>query len=295
MRSACGGMGMSMQVSVCVGEYAAAPYCIPGLGVNVYCMEELCYCIKENAFLLDSSMMGDELPEWISRECGLRDLSKVLWPLIHKKGSFSAFVTVLLEYVGFYDRQTISEVEQMLKRGAGLSCIEKKKSQIDQLVKKKKYLAAVRGYDSLIRKWAEQTREGEPLPAVDCLAAIWHNKGVALTGLMIYTRAAECFLTAYETTEREDYYRDYLAAKRMELSEADYVTFASEHAGDYELALELEKDVERLVGEWEKQPEYLLLYNRRELRSGDNRQKYFDENGRLAQLLKDSYRSSVAD
>ena len=112
---------------------------------------------------------------------------------------------------------------------------------------------------------------------------------------MIYTRAAECFLTAYETTEREDYYRDYLAAKRMELSEADYVTFASEHAGDYELALELEKDVERLVGEWEKQPEYLLLYNRRELRSGDNRQKYFDENGRIAQLLKDSYRSSVAD
>lgn len=295
MRSACGGMGMSMQVSVCVGEYAAAPYCIPGLGVNVYCMEELCYCIKENAFLLDSSMMGDELPEWIGRECGLRDLSKVLWPLIHKKGSFSAFVTVLLEYVGFYDRQTISEVEQMLKRGAGLSSIEKKKSQIDQLVKKKKYLAAVRGYDSLIRKWAEQTREGEPLPAVDCLAAIWHNKGVALTGLMIYTRAAECFLTAYETTEREDYYRDYLAAKRMELSEADYVTFASEHTGDYELALELEKDVERLVGEWEKQPEYLLLYNRRELRSGDNRQKYFDENGRIAQLLKDSYRSSVAD
>ena len=295
MRSACGGMGMSMQVSVCVGEYAAAPYCIPGLGVNVYCMEELCYCIKENAFLLDSSMMGDELPEWIGRECGLRDLSKVLWPLIHKKGSFSAFVTVLLEYVGFYDRQTISEVEQMLKRGAGLSSIEKKKSQIDQLVKKKKYLAAVRGYDSLIRKWAEQTREGEPLAAVDCLAAIWHNKGVALTGLMIYTRAAECFLTAYETTEREDYYRDYLAAKRMELSEADYVTFASEHAGDYELALELEKDVERLVGEWEKQPEYLLLYNRRELRSGDNRQKYFDENGRIAQLLKDSYRSSVAD
>ena len=284
-----------MKVSVCVGEYAAAPYCIPGLGVNVYCMEELCYCIKENAFLLDSSMMGDELPEWIGRECGLRDLSKVLWPLIHKKGSFSAFVTVLLEYVGFYDRQTISEVEQMLKRGAGLSSIEKKKSQIDQLVKKKKYLAAVRGYDSLIRKWAEQTREGEPLPAVDCLAAIWHNKGVALTGLMIYTRAAECFLTAYETTEREDYYRDYLAAKRMELSEADYVTFASEHAGDYELALELEKDVERLVGEWEKQPEYLLLYNRRELRSGDNRQKYFDENGRIAQLLKDSYRSSVAD
>lgn len=284
-----------MQISVCVGNYAITPYCIPGLEINVYCMEELCYCMKENAFLLDFSIMNDALLDWIDRECGLRELEKILYPMVHKKGSLSTFAVTLLNYVGLYDSQTVSEVEQVLKQGAGLSSIEKKKSQIDYLVKKKKYLAAIRGYDRLIEKWQEQDKEGEPLPAVGCLAAIWHNKGVALTGLMIYAKAAECFLKAYETDGREEFYRDYLAAKRMELSENDYVSFAAGNTGGYGHALELERDVEQLIREWEQQPEYLRLNSRRELRSGDNRQKYYDDSERLTQTLKESYRSCVTD
>ena len=34
-----------MRISVCVGNYAKKPYCIPGVELNVYSMEELCYCI----------------------------------------------------------------------------------------------------------------------------------------------------------------------------------------------------------------------------------------------------------
>lgn len=284
-----------MRVSVCVGNYAVIPYCLPGLEISVYCMEELCYCLKENAFLLDISILNDALPDWIDRECGLHELAKMLYPLIHKRGSLSAFVVTLLNYVGFYDGQTVAEVERLLKQGAGLTGIEKKKSQMDYLVKKKKYIAAIRGYDSLIEKWQEQEREGEPLPAVSCLAAIWHNKGVALTGLMIYAAAADCFLTAYETDGRTEFYRDYLAAKRMEMTESDYVSFAAANPEGYQLTLELEKDMERLVREWEQQPEYLRLNSIRELRSGDNKQKYYDECERLTQTLKGSYRSSVTD
>ena len=33
-----------MRVSVCVGDYAKKPYCVPGLEVNVFCLEELCCC-----------------------------------------------------------------------------------------------------------------------------------------------------------------------------------------------------------------------------------------------------------
>ena len=35
-----------MRVSVCVGDYAKKPYCVPGLEVNVFCLEELCCCLK---------------------------------------------------------------------------------------------------------------------------------------------------------------------------------------------------------------------------------------------------------
>ncbi|MCM1056631.1 MAG: hypothetical protein NC517_03365 [Firmicutes bacterium] len=284
-----------MRVSVCVGNYASTPYCVPGIEINVCCMEELCFVLKENAFLLDLSLMNDELLDWIERECGLKELARALHSMVHKQGSLSAFVATIQNYVGLYDVQTVAETEQVLKQGAGLSSIEKKKNQVDHLVKKKKYISAVRGYDSLIEKWQENVEEGEALPAAECLAAIWHNKGVALARLMIYEKAAECFLTAYELEGRRDFYRDYLAAKRMALSESEYVSFVAENTERYELTLELEKDMERLVGEWEQQPEYLRLYAHRELRTGDRKQKYYEENERLTQALKDSYRKSVAD
>lgn len=284
-----------MRVSVCVGRYASTPYCVPGIEINVSSMEELCFVLKENAFLLDFSVMNDQLLDWIERECGLKELAKALHSMVHKKGSLSAFVTAILSFTGLYDGQTVAETEQVLKQGAGLSSIEKKKSQVDYLVKKKKYILAVRGYDSLIQKWQENVEEGEVLPAAECLASIWHNKGVALAGLMIYEKAAECFLTAYDMEERRDFYRDYLAAKRLALNESEYVSFVAENTERYELTLELEKDMERLTQEWEQQPEYLRLYAHSELRTGDRKQKYYEENERLTQTLKDSYRKSVAD
>lgn len=50
-----------MRVSVGVGCYAKKPYRIPGLEIDVYSMEELCYCIRENAFLLDASFLSGAL------------------------------------------------------------------------------------------------------------------------------------------------------------------------------------------------------------------------------------------
>ena len=42
-----------MKASLCVGEYCENAYNVEGLDIRVYSMEELCYCLKENAFLLD--------------------------------------------------------------------------------------------------------------------------------------------------------------------------------------------------------------------------------------------------
>lgn len=284
-----------MRISVCVGNYAKTPYCVPGLEINVYCMEELCYCMKENAFLLDHSLLDDGMVRWIEQECGLKELAGALHPLVHKKGSLSSFAVMILEYVGFYDSGTIREVGQVLKQGAGLSSIEKRKSQVDYLVRKKKYVHALYGYDLLLQRWEEQETSGAALPAVSCLAAILHNKGVAFAGLMQYDMAAEFFRLAYERDKKEEYYIDYLAAKRMRLSENEYVAFAAGSPENYQHTLKLEKKMERFSEEWEQQPEYLQLYNRRENRSGGDMKKYYEENDRLMRLLKDNYRDSCSD
>lgn len=282
-----------MRVSISVGEYSENPYFVAGLEMPVYCVEELCYCIKENAFLLDAGFMNDSLVDWLENKCGLKDLAKMLYPMVHKQGSLSTFVCAIMEYTGLYESAVIRSVEQVLRTGAGLTGIAKRKSQVDYLAGRKKYASAIRGYDSLLAKWQEQEKEGKELPAASDRAAILHNKGVALAGLMFYAQAAECFQEAYETEKLPRYRMDFLAAKRMELSPEEYVAFAAEQTEDYLNTLELEKTMERLKGDWEEQEEYRRLCTRREWRMSRERQHYYDENERLTQALKESYREFV--
>ena len=284
-----------MRASVCVGDYATTPYCIKGLEIQVYSMEELCYCLKENAFLLDTSLMNDSLMEWIGDCCGLGELARELYPLVHKQGSLSAFVSMIMEYVGLYDTATIHEIEQVLKKGAGLSSIEKRKSQIDHLVEKKKYAAALRGYDALLTKWEQLEAEGKELPAGKVRASILHNKGVAFTGMMLYGQAADAFWQAYQTYESTEHFAAYLAAKRMELSEGDYIALVAELTNSYEQTLALEKKLEAVQEAWREHADYQRLQMRKEWRSSSDKQKYYDENERITLGLKNSYRNSVQE
>ncbi len=276
-----------MRASVCVGDYAKIPYYIAGLEIPVYCMEELCYCLKENAFLLDASLMEDGLAEWIGRECRLKDLAGSLHGMIHKMGVFSTFVTSILEYTGLYDTETIAEVEQTLKKGAGLSNLEKRKSQIDYLVQKKKYASALKGYEALFAQCQEAVGQSR------LKADILHNKGVALAGLMLFKQAADAFWEAYKEEGDPGDYQGYLAAKRMELSEEEYIDFAAKQPGNYEISLELEKALDELNEGWKQQPMYHRLRERELWRVNGDKQKYYEENGNLTQMLKDDYRHSA--
>lgn len=282
-----------MKASLCVGEYCENAYHVEGLELEVHCLEELCYCLKENAFLLDLSLMNDKLVDWIGEACGVKELAKQLYPMVHKQGSLSVFVITILQYVGMYDAEDITQVEQVLKQGAGLSNLEKRKSQIDYMVEKRKYAAAIRGYDLLLETWTNLEKEGKELPAGKVRAAILHNKGVALTGLMLYDKAANQFREAWQTDPDRDHLDAYLAAKRMELTEDAYVAFAAQNPENYTESLELEKRIEQFEREWEQQPEYRQLQLRRTWRTED-RVKYDSENERLTQALKNSYRTSVS-
>ena len=284
-----------MSISICVGNYAQIPYSVTGLDISVYCVEELCHCIRENAFLIDVSIMNDRLVTWISKDCGLPELAKELHPLIHKKGSLSAFVTMLMDYVGLFDAEAVREVERTLKKGSGLSGIEKRKSQMDYLVKKKKYTAALRGYNELLKLWQALEEEGKEVPAAKVREAVLHNKGVAFTGLMMYKEAAQCFLQAYEIQGNKAEYQAFLAARRMELSEEEYIAFAAKQPESSDEILSLEKRMEELKKSWKEQPEYMRLQERKKRRESSEKQKYYDESEQITEALKSSYRSSVGE
>ncbi|MBR5248053.1 MAG: hypothetical protein IKV27_03795 [Lachnospiraceae bacterium] len=280
-----------MDARLCVGNYGVHPFCFEGLNLKVYCVEELCFCLKENAYLLDTDIMGDRLVDWLRQECGLEDLAGELHRMVHRKGSFSAFVACILEYTGFYDAETVQKAVQTLKQGAGLNVLEKRKLRIDSLVEQRKFLTAVREYDVLLTGWDEAAK-GNAQQGTGLYAALLHNKGTALAGLMKYEEAAESFFAAYDADGAQESLLLFLAAKRMGLKDQDYIAFVASVPEYSENALALEKEVEKLNEQWEKEVDRLRLAERALLREEDER-SYLDDNCRLLQVLKEDYRMIV--
>lgn len=266
------------------GEYTTIPYSFDNLDIRVYSIEELCYVLRENAFLLDREILDKRLIKWIGEAVKLPELAGMLAPLLHNKTSVGAFVRVILSYVGLYDEEEIGRIEELFYQGMGLNAYEKLKTRIDYMVESRKYTPAITEYDALLARLPENETV--------LRARILHNKGTALCGLFLFEEAAVHFKLAYELDGDEETFIAYLAAKRMAMKEGDYISFAAGLTERYEDTLELERRMETLQAEWEQSEEKQFLIRRSLLRDeGDV--AYYAETDRKVQDLKNGYRENV--
>ena len=280
-----------MKARLCLGVYATNAYCFEGLGVSVYCMEELSYCLKEHAFLLGPEIMSDELLHFIGSDCQVPELERELYPMVHQKGSLSVFVSTILDYVGFFDEKDIKQVEDTVRLGSGLSEHEKKKRQTDNLLGKKKYYDAIEAYNQLITQMGEEGKNDAKME--DFVADLYYNRGVVYANLLLYKQAAESFRESYNHKKDNEALRSYFYARRMELSDHEYVALVAKHPECYEISMQVEQKLKELAGQWEESPESMGLTNMRRWRTTGDNHKYYEECDQIVRIIQEDYRNCI--
>ncbi len=265
-----------------VGRYAEHPYYIAQTDISVYCVEELCFTLCQNTFLLDRGLLDLKLAKWLDEECGLRELARPLYGLINQNGSPSAFVGIILEYTHYGTEKKRQETEELLRIGADMDVSTRRKHFADYLVGNGRYAQAVMEYEKVL----------EEIPSMNYVmrSELLHNKGVALCRLFSFAEAAEAFLLAYqENPAFEEAALSYLAALRMTVSEEEYITFIAEHPMWHEQSLEVEKRLEKSRIDYENSEEYKKLTGVLERRDTEY---YKAVSEKLTQMQRD-YRKMV--
>lgn len=278
-----------MSAIMSIGQYAKNPYKINSLEMNVYCLEELSFLLKENAYLLDKSIMKDELAEFLANECDLESLGLELSRMIHKKGSLSLFVSTILDYSGLFSDEEVIAVASVLRQGGKMTDLEKQKIRVDRLVEMNKLEIALEEYDVLISQ-VEENLEVEDWSMRGMLGKLWYNKGVAFTKMMRYKRAAECFLEAAKQDPRGEYQREYLAAMRLGLMDRDYISFIAEHPEYYEYSIALEKETAESLNKYAASKECKEFEQIKKLEDDGKKMQYYDEMNHLVNQLAEDYR-----
>ena len=275
-----------MSIRLCIGEYARVGYDPEHMGIKVYCLEELCFFIKENAFLLDDGFVDDSLGAWLSEECKLQDLGEELRKAARKRISLKSYVAMILEYACFFTKEKNQEIIDIIVENSSHSIYQKKKARADALVKKGHYGLAGKEYGRLLQILPEEQTilRGE----------IYHGCGVCLAKMFYFTLAGEYFLKAHTMTGKIASYKQYLWTKRLSTTEKEYVEFLKEHEEAYEDSVDMEEYLEELKEQWKGSYSGQLYAG---IKKDEEARKIADYQNKVAQrveYLKDSYREMLS-
>lgn len=207
----------------CHEPIAALPYYVEGIGINLYSMEELCYYIMGNTYLLDNSFMSEELCTWIEKQMGLYKLAEKLRDLMRGQGLLSEFVLAILEQTGYCTTKEMQDIILTIRQMEEKSDFECNKIRADQLMEKQKILAAIYEYKRLL-----DSPDSKEASALLC-GNIWHNLGTAYARLFLFGEAANCYEQAYKLNESRESLRECLLCYRCLHDEMGFMRKAMEN------------------------------------------------------------------
>lgn len=212
----------------CNQPIAALPYYVEGISWNLYSLEELCFYIENNPYLIDRDFMNEELCTWIGKEVKNIKLAENLRDILRMEGQLSQFVLTILVECGYTPKNKITAISQILQEMEEKTDFERNKLRADRLMEKEKYLGSIYEYKRLLEsdEVLEQPQKTR--------GNIWHNLGTAYASLFLFQEAIHCYEEAYKLNEDRESLKECLFAYRCLHDELGLLRMAEKYSIDKE-------------------------------------------------------------
>lgn len=225
------------EILFCNQPIAALPYYIEGIGWNVYSLEELCYYIENNTYLLERDFMTEELCTWIGKEVKNEKLAERLRDIMRMDGRLSEYVLAILVECGYCPKDTIKETIRLIREMEEKSDFECNKVRADRLMEKEKYLSSIYEYKNLL----DADDAGTQPPQL--IGNIWHNLGTAYARLFLFQEAVHCYKKAFSLNGNEESLKEALMACRCLKDEVEFAAIASANGLSEEEIIRIKTEV----------------------------------------------------
>lgn len=229
---------------LCQIKRAQHPYYIESISLNIYSIEELCYFLFHNLYLLDDSILNTELCDWIRDELGLRKLSGRLYTLLEKwenrevEIALSDFILPVLKEINYLTLDEFRTLNLHLATYEGQPDIMREKLKGDCLVGHGKYVNAIQVYQHTLEHTKDTKLGGQ------FKGSIFNNMGCAYMRLFQTEEALDCFKQAYENLHSRTSLKSYLFAFYMSRPFGEYEKKLVELGVDGETAQEVLKEIQ---------------------------------------------------
>lgn len=224
---------------LCHRKRAKRPYEISRIHMRIYTIEELCYYICNNLYLIDHTIMNRRLCDWLDDELELRDLAEELRKALDQNAALSEFVLTILQGSIIYAPLEITKIQNLLEQLQNQKDVEKAKYKADTLLKAGEYASAILVYQSVLNKeWDDSVERTFYGKIYGCL-------GTAYGCLFLYEEAASMYKEAYRICEDADMLKAYLYCCQRFLPEEDYVKMLSGNPIFLSMSSLIREEIER--------------------------------------------------
>lgn len=221
----------------CSSRLAKRPYYFHLTDTRVYSIEEVCYYMNKNIYIMQGEVFDPGFVTWLREELGMEETAEKMENMLRKHADLKDIVVTLCCSCDYYDEAEINQMIRIMEETDHLLDRAKLKIQADNELQCEHFERAVEIYQAALR--SDDMLQAAPAE----YGPIYHNIGVAFGRLGEYNKAAESFLHAYEKNQQEESLQSYLfalhlagkddawkeAAERLEVQDDQIVRLEAEY------------------------------------------------------------------
>ena len=141
---------------LCQVKRAKLPYYIVNISTNIYSIEELCFYFYHNIYLLDSTILNEELCFWIRDQLGLKKLADNLYKHLDDDDmKVGDFILPVFKEINYLSLEEFRKLNQQIQQLAKEPEVLRQKRKGDYLMEHGKYVNAIKVYQKALRQETE--------------------------------------------------------------------------------------------------------------------------------------------
>lgn len=255
---------------VCTKKEGAKPYYITQAGVSISSLEELCYFLYNNIYVVNSEIIDEKLIRYIENELQEKPLSDELREMNSYKVGLGEMVMAILKYTNYYSESEIEDIKKLIESLNTQNMFERLKLRGDNFLASNRYLSAIESYTMIISQKKDKTLSEQ------FYGKVWHNLGVAFAKMLLFTKAKECFLKAYKISGTPESEIQFITATILaDNRNKEFVREEFENGEEKELYNEIKNQIDALTQNVWLQEEYMDLIKAKQLKEDGLISEYY--------------------
>lgn len=177
---------------LCSSVIAKHPYCFPMTKTKVYSIEEVCYYIRNNIYMMQEEVFDRGFADWIRRELGMEETADKLDRMREDHNNLKDIVVTLCCSCDYYTESEINELIAIMDQTQNVPMRGRQKIKADTYLKSGSLERARQEYERILKSPDMlNAQSGE-------YADLYYRLGTAAAGMGEYRQAAGAFQKSYE-------------------------------------------------------------------------------------------------